>query len=293
MNVGLNVLQRWHELQCALLLRSKAAKGGVVKSSMKFALILPVMIFPLVLAEARPSAIEGDTPGAGVADCQVKAASAKMPNFKSMQGAERKKAFIEWMKPYALQIQAETGFPASVMIAKSGYESGWGSSGNARKGNLFGIACEHKTYRYKPGAKYEEAKTDGCSGSYSTFKDGRSSIVAFADKIMWEQQFASLYTEIRGAARASVQSGTVDSGKILPLVGVWCTGSKKKSVKCKDGNTYDGYVKQMTGILRSNKLDRFDACGSGAKLKIEFAGGLGAGRGSGGTAVASAAGGTP
>jgi len=52
------------------------------------------------------------------------------------------RAFVESLTPLALEIQAVTGFPASILISKAALETGWGRSRLARTRNNFaGMSC--------------------------------------------------------------------------------------------------------------------------------------------------------
>lgn len=50
--------------------------------------------------------------------------------------------FIEFIAPMAIELQRETGLPASYLIAQAGMESGWGRSNGYRiRNSLFGYSC--------------------------------------------------------------------------------------------------------------------------------------------------------
>lgn len=53
-----------------------------------------------------------------------------------------KQAFINWIKPAALYVQAMTGFPAAVIIGQAALETAWGTSVNfTQRNSLFGHSC--------------------------------------------------------------------------------------------------------------------------------------------------------
>lgn len=54
----------------------------------------------------------------------------------------RRERFIAWLKPFALNVQALTAYPASILISQAAYHSKWGTSEAFREGkNIFGFIC--------------------------------------------------------------------------------------------------------------------------------------------------------
>jgi uncharacterized FlgJ-related protein len=176
-------------------------------------------------------------------------------DFKSLEKRAgtpaMKKAFINWMKPHALRIQAQTGLPAAVLVAQAIEESGWGKSGLAKKGNLFGIRCERRTYYYQPQGlstdTHKEPKGTGCKYGYTTFDKPEDSIYAYATKLAIEKRptMPKLYSEIR----ANMQKNPRQSSAVVPLIGEWMTGAKQKTAQ------FQKYVSTIQSHIRSNKLD--------------------------------------
>lgn len=75
----------------------------------------------------------------------------------------RHERFIAWLKPFALNIQALTGYPASILIAQAAYHSKWGASEAFRDAkNIFDFACaaekSESEVRFETGGRSETVK---------------------------------------------------------------------------------------------------------------------------------------
>lgn len=94
-----------------------------------------------------------ESPGGGAAPltCEGVRASFQLPNndsryFYTLRN-NRQREFIEFMAPVAQYVQAETGLPASVLIAMAIEETGWGGSyGFRHRKNIFAMTCARNAH---------------------------------------------------------------------------------------------------------------------------------------------------
>lgn len=76
------------------------------------------------------------------ADVRFELEPIKPDHFAEMKPALRKAKFIAWLSPLAKYVQAQTGFPASVLIGQAALASDWGNAPGFRSHrNLFDHAC--------------------------------------------------------------------------------------------------------------------------------------------------------
>lgn len=91
--------------------------------------------------ERQMGAPAGAAPSAAAAPI---AATARGAEFSALNGASRQAAFVRAHREAAQDAQAQTGIPATFMLAQAAHESGWGqrqirNADGSSANNLFGI----------------------------------------------------------------------------------------------------------------------------------------------------------
>lgn len=156
--------------------------------------------------------------GACIADTR----NSTRPDFRAIRDVRaRKKAFVDYMAPFALEVQEATGLPASVIISQAAIETGWGTSSLFRRSNsLFGHSCwrqgSEQKYRIQIRGEWKEIKAS-CNearpanerGFYLKFDSAQDSVYAYAANLLHTPSTQRFYPELRAAvakARPGVAS---------------------------------------------------------------------------------------
>lgn len=158
-------------------------------------------------------------------------------------GADYVKKFIDTLKDAALKAQKESGMSAALIIAQAAWESGWGKSGLAVKGNnYFGIKWTEGC-----GYDYVEMSTREGSGAsavtikakFRKYKDVQECLDDWC-RIMWNGKNGNSY-RYRDAAGKSYKEA-------LSIIhdGGYCTENKET------------YVNGIAGIVESNDLGKLE-----------------------------------
>ena len=128
--------------------------------------------------------------------------------------------------------------PASLGLAQSSKESGWGTSRFATQGNnYFGQWCYEKGCGIVPKRRYKNAKHE-----VAVFKDTKASVKAYIRNI----NSGAVYEKLRNI-RAKLRSSN------KPVLGYGLApGLTKYSERG------EKYVKEIQAMIRSNKLERYD-----------------------------------
>jgi uncharacterized FlgJ-related protein len=151
-------------------------------------------------------------PGTGAGNCVQDTRNAQRPDFRLFRSsAQRKRAFINYMTPFALEVQATTGLPASVIIAQSALETGWGTSSVFRNTqNLFGHSCwrqgSRRTYRIEIQGqtqavvgRCDRPRPASAGGYFLSFSSPQQSVYAYASNLLSARH--RHYDQVRGAVR--------------------------------------------------------------------------------------------
>jgi len=170
--------------------------------------------------------------------------------------------FIDWIKPAALYVQAQTGLPASIIIAMAAHETGWGTSANFRERNsMFGHSCwnnatqtgqvqlGNKVMSYTGHCNANRPANEG--GKYLSFPNREESLLAYLQNILMSKgRYQGVQKEVRRASTGEA-----------PGVGHWKTvlADIVKSGYAADG----GYFMKVGSIIAQHDLevlDRGDEC---------------------------------
>lgn len=179
-------------------------------------------------------------------------------NYFSQIGntSARRKAFISWMKPVALYVQATTGLPAATMISQAALETNWGTSSLFRSANaIFGHSCftrgvstqradvnlGGKTFTWQGDCNRYRPANEG--GRYLTFRSREDSVLAYVHLLLQKKPtaFASVRNEInRGLASSQ---GMPDARRTIRLIAA-------------SGYAADGsYNSSLNYILNTNNVE--------------------------------------
>ncbi|MCB0413297.1 MAG: glucosaminidase domain-containing protein [Bdellovibrionales bacterium] len=134
-------------------------------------------------------------------------------------------SYIQWIKPMAQYIQAQTGLPASLIISQSGHETGWGTSGPfLRSTALFGHSCrvqgEVRQFHVKVGnidkrftaiCGHNRPKNEG--GYYYQFETPEDSVLAYVYNLL----FNTNRNHYPGLRRELAHLRTYDPAGVLPF----------------------------------------------------------------------------
>lgn len=134
----------------------------------------------------------------------------RRPNFRNFRSLSAlRRAFIDYMTPYALEVQEATGLPASVIIAQAALESGWGKSGLFNStDNVFGHSCWRRgstnTLRLNVLGRTksvtgscETPRPAGTGGYFLTFRNPQDSVYAYAANLLSRDH--NYYPQVRRA----------------------------------------------------------------------------------------------
>ncbi|MGZ3692901.1 MAG: glucosaminidase domain-containing protein [Bdellovibrionota bacterium] len=127
--------------------------------------------------------------------CVVDSRNRSKPNFRGARTTrELKKSFIDYMTPYALEVQEATGLPAAVIIGQAALESRWGQSGLfTNTQNIFGHSCwrEGRTQTIELKMGRDRKRISGScdtprptGGYYLNFRNPQDSIYAYAANLL-------------------------------------------------------------------------------------------------------------
>lgn len=193
-------------------------------------------------------------------------------HFRKMSANKRVEAFAEYLTPIAQYIQALTGFPASVLIAQAGIETGWGTSSLFRRHNgLFGKSCWRKGSRLNTSfsmSGVDVAFRGNCAvdrpagegGQYYVYDEREDSVWAYMYNVMYDDH--SFYNGIRKdiqSARRQSPTAVADWQKVAD-------GLKYYSIQ---GNKYIATIKQT---IRNHDLDKIDRQNNSCQQCMEIAG---------------------
>jgi uncharacterized FlgJ-related protein len=158
----------------------------------------------------RAAKISSPTVGSCVADSRNR----PKPNFRAYRSvAELKKAFIDYMTPYALEVQEATGLPASVVIGQAALESGWGrSSLFSSTKNIFGHSCWRQGSSSSLSVNIfgkeksivgscDTPRPAGAGGYYLTFQSSQESVYAYASNLLSARH--NFYPQVRSAVNGA------------------------------------------------------------------------------------------
>jgi hypothetical protein len=120
-------------------------------------------------------------------------------------------AFVKWMTPVALYIQAKSGMPAAVIIAQAAQETGFGTSNRFRNYNsLFGHSCWRlgssqrgsvqlgdKNFSWAGGCDSSRPSAEG--GSYLSFHTREESVLAYLSNILQSGHYSRAASTIARA----------------------------------------------------------------------------------------------
>jgi uncharacterized FlgJ-related protein len=155
--------------------------------------------------------------------CVVDTRDRAKPNFRNYSGmGQRSKAFVAYMTPFALEVQEETGLPASVIIAQAALESGWGKSGLfTETKNIFGHSCweagSSKTYNLRISGERKSVRGTcdrprSTGGYYMEFKDSQDSVYAYAANLLTHPAYPQVQAAVRRAKPEPADWRSVVSG---------------------------------------------------------------------------------
>lgn len=174
-------------------------------------LILIISIFLLATtAHAQMTALTcGPTGAEKCNDVSAKLAGVDKQHFAKIPLDQRRGRFVAWLKPFALHLQAISGFPASVLIAQAGYHSEWGNSVYFRSHfNLFEhvcwrdkkvIAASFKTINFKVACA--SLKGDPKKRMAYSFSKAEDSILFYLSNLMdsRNRHFKNIQTDVKQA----------------------------------------------------------------------------------------------
>lgn len=192
---------------------------------------------------------------ANSANCVPDKRTKKWPNFRNYRNIkELKKAFINYLLPYALEVQEATGYPASVIIAQSALETGWGRSNVFQKtGNAFGHSCvrQGRTYTYKLTVNGEVKKVKGLCNLPNVLEPGRfimsfdtpqDNIYTYASNILEDKNH--YYDDIRNLVK-SARPGVAHYSEVVNGLDNYAPN---------DSN----YQSTLLKMIKYNKLDKLE-----------------------------------
>ncbi len=203
-----------------------------------------------------------DTRGSGV-----------KPDFRAIDkkyGTKAKKqAFIEHMTPFALEIQATTGFPASVVIAQAALETGWGADPNSahfKTDGMYGHSCFKKGkvkefevkiagVQRKIRAVCEIPRPENEGGYYYKFDSREDSMYAYMSNLLFDPDTESYYRGVRKTVQRYYPA-------VAPWVEVVGYGAVSKNGKPEPGAIVglfhyasdENYRSKLRNIVEKNNL---------------------------------------
>jgi|GEM_PF-5866201 len=168
-----------------------------------------------------------------------------------------KQAFIEWLKPAALFIQAQTGLPASIIIAQAALETAWGTSANFRNRNsMFGHSCWNNAsqtgeaqigpnrYAWKGDCAADRPANEG--GKYLVFPNKENSLLAYLQNILRSRgRYQGVQAETQRARTGEP-----------PGVANWTTVIK--DIAASGYAADNGYMMKVGGIIQNYGLDKLN-----------------------------------
>ncbi len=172
-------------------------------------------------------------------------------------GNPDKQAFINWLKPAALYIQAQTGLPASIIIGQAAVETGWGTSTNFTKRNsMFGHSCWNgasQTGQTQIGPNHYTWKGDCAAnrpanegGKYLVFANKENSLLAYLQNILMSRgRYKGVQAEVKRASTGE-----------SPGIGDWSTIIKDIAAS---GYAADkNYMMTVGGAITNQRLDQLN-----------------------------------
>ena len=146
--------------------------------------------------------------------------------------------FIEAVAPGARASHAQTGIPASFIIAQAAVESGWGSSGLTEKArNLFGI----KAYPGWSGQIYSMPTMEDDGGSHIEQ-------AAFCCYDTWEDSIAGQAAFLHGNLRYAPAFACTDDPVAFA-----------QAIQAAGYSTNPHYASLIVSIINFHNLTQFDA----------------------------------
>lgn len=183
-------------------------------------------------------------------------------NFASMQSrlgtSDRISNYIKYMAPMGVQIMKETGLPASVCIAQSILETGWGKSPVfAQTNNMFGHSCWEREDSFKKviyrGQANEQEIDVGCTkrrsaserGYYLDFKSPVDSLRSYADNLLYNPKVEKYYSSVRAeVSRSQLKGKRANWKNVVQGLGSYAAGSQ--------------YRQKLAKIITDYGLDKYD-----------------------------------
>jgi uncharacterized FlgJ-related protein len=189
--------------------------------------------------------------------CIVDTRNAAKPDFQAIRGSrELRKAFIDFMTPFALEVQEATGLPAAVIVAQAAIETGWGRSSLFRRSNsLFGHSCwrqgTEQKFRIQIRGEWKELKAT-CSiprpaaerGYYLKFDSAQDSVYAYASNLLHAPATQRYYRGLREAV-----------AKSRPNPANWNEVVSGLQSYAADGQSY---LSTLRSVIRSNDLSSLE-----------------------------------